>query len=125
MRRRSEAVLATDLILQVRELLADELNHLTAFLAIQMFVVRVSVVVLISGARTKLKRSQQARLHQQWQDSIHGRPADAQILLPQLRHKLVCFEMIVLFENVLDNFQAFTGAFQLAKIEKFLEFCHR
>ena len=121
-----EVVFLGHLVAKVFHGLAAELDQLVAYLAVQVIVAGVSVVVLEHAAAAEGHFFQEARFDQFTKSSIDGRPADLpfgdQIL--KMLHQLVGVEVVVMAEDLLDDnppLSSYSLASRLQKLREALQ----
>jgi hypothetical protein len=101
----SEMMFASHGVADLLEIVAAELDQLVAFLAMQVIVLRVTVVVFVDFASLEIHLTQQPRLDQLGECAIDARSARrlSPTRLAQLREQIVGIEMIVTAEDLLNN----------------------
>src|SRR5262249_29884005 len=99
-----EVMLGGDVLQGRLDRLRLEFDHLVAALADQVFVLRVAVVVLVDSPLANFNSPQQPGVDQLRESAIDRWPADAQAGGLDIADQLVGIEMLVLGEDVLDQF---------------------
>lgn len=122
---RPKAVFPADPILQFREFVTDEFDNRAAFVANQVLVLGIAVVVFVMRARSEVEFAEQARLHENAKRTIDGRAADAEVLFLEAGDQFIRFEMLVLFEDVLDHAHPLAGPLEPLDLEKLSKFIDR
>lgn len=109
--RDAEAMFVGHRLADRLQLVCLELNQLIANLAIQMIVLRVSIIVLVYGPAAKGHFAEQPGLDQFIQSAVNGGPADAVAVVPlgEAVDQLVGIKMIVPLENMIHQGTSLLG----------------
>ena len=119
----AEVVFAGHGLANLFHFVAGELDQLVALLAVQMIVLRVTVIVLVDGPVVEHHLAQQAGIDQLGQGAIDRGAAYAlpTHLLAQLLEQLIGVEMLVVAENPFDDDPPLLGDPFATALQEFLE----
>jgi hypothetical protein len=102
--RHAEVVLPGNRISNSSQFLAVKFDQLAADLAVQMIVLRISVIVFINGSTFEVHLSQQASLHQLFKGAINGCSTNLfQTVFGKILNEIVDIKMVMTPENMIDQ----------------------
>jgi hypothetical protein len=100
MARHEKLVLFGNFAQDCFEIRALEFDHLFARLAVQMFVLRVAIIMFIAGALAKFDFTKETRINEFCEGAIDSGSANRESSFLHGIDELIRIEMIVLAENV-------------------------
>ena len=119
----AEVVFAGDGVAERLQFFAAELDELVADLAVKVVVLRVAVVVFVDGPATERHFAEEARFDQFVERAVNGWAADfvAVVATGEAVDQLVRVEVVVTFEDVVDECPALLRDPLAAALQVFLE----